>query len=222
SAAASVSAVYAKLHVSSLPTIDSLRNAVIYSFFASQSSSPQLDNEDLKQIDVDDLKEIDLRWQMAMLTYGLEVECYNCHRKGHFARKCRSPKDSRRTGTAEPQRRTVPVETSTFNALVSKCDGVGSYDWSYQAKEELANYALMAFSSSSSDNEVPSCSKAYSKAYTQLHTQYDKLIADFRKSQFDVISYQTGLESVEARLLVYKQNEFVFEENIKLLNIEVQ
>nr|GEX84045.1 hypothetical protein [Tanacetum cinerariifolium] len=39
-----------------------------YSFFASQSTSPQFDNEDLKQIDVDDLKEIDLRWQMAMLT----------------------------------------------------------------------------------------------------------------------------------------------------------
>nr|GEZ78751.1 reverse transcriptase domain-containing protein [Tanacetum cinerariifolium] len=33
-----------------------------------QSTSPQLDNEDLKQIDVDDLEEIDLRWQMAMLT----------------------------------------------------------------------------------------------------------------------------------------------------------
>nr|GFA28168.1 hypothetical protein [Tanacetum cinerariifolium] len=31
----------------------------------------------------------------------------------------------------------------------------------------------------------------------------------------------TGLESVEARLLVYKQNESVLEENIKLLNIEV-
>nr|GEX54207.1 ribonuclease H-like domain-containing protein [Tanacetum cinerariifolium] len=41
-------------------------------------------------------------------------------------------------------------------------------------------------------------------------------------SQFDVISYQTRLESVEARLLVYKQNESVLEENIKLLNIEVQ
>nr|GFB91116.1 ribonuclease H-like domain-containing protein [Tanacetum cinerariifolium] len=38
------------------------------SFFASQSSSPQLDNEDLKQIDVDDLGEMDLKWQMAMLT----------------------------------------------------------------------------------------------------------------------------------------------------------
>nr|GEZ53847.1 hypothetical protein [Tanacetum cinerariifolium] len=32
----------------------------------------------------------------------------------------------------------------------------------------------------------------------------------------------TGLEFVEARLLVYKQNESVLEENIKLLNIEVQ
>nr|GFC59861.1 hypothetical protein [Tanacetum cinerariifolium] len=36
------------------------------------------------------------------------------------------------------------------------------------------------------------------------------------------MSYQTGLESVEARLLVYKKNESVLEENIKLLTIEVQ
>nr|GFB62717.1 hypothetical protein [Tanacetum cinerariifolium] len=41
----------------------------------------------------------------------------------HFARECRSPKDSRRPGAAELQRRTVPVETSTSNALVSQCDG---------------------------------------------------------------------------------------------------
>nr|GEU73949.1 ribonuclease H-like domain-containing protein [Tanacetum cinerariifolium] len=53
-------------------------------------------------------------------------------------------------------RRNVQVESSTSNALVSQCDGVGSYDWSFQAEEEPANYALMAFSSSSysSDNEI--------------------------------------------------------------------
>nr|GFC71122.1 hypothetical protein [Tanacetum cinerariifolium] len=56
SAAVSVSAVGAKLSTSTLPNVDSLSNAVIYSFLASQSSSPQLDNEDLKQIDVDDLE----------------------------------------------------------------------------------------------------------------------------------------------------------------------
>nr|GFC46140.1 hypothetical protein [Tanacetum cinerariifolium] len=122
---------------------------------------------------------MDLKWQMAMLTMRArrflqrtgrnlrangptslgfdmsKVECYNCHRKGYFARDCRSSKDSRKNGAAEPQRRSVSVETSTSNALVSQCDGVGSYDWSFQAEEEPANYALMVFSSSSSssDNE---------------------------------------------------------------------
>nr|GEV82956.1 retrovirus-related Pol polyprotein from transposon TNT 1-94 [Tanacetum cinerariifolium] len=146
SAAASVSAVSVKIHVSALPNVDNLSNAVIYLFFASQSNSPQLDNDDLKQIDADDLEEIDLKWQMAMLTVrarrflqrtewnlrangptsmGFEmskVECYNCHRKRHFTRECRSPKDTRRNGVAEPQRRNVPVETSTSNELVSQCD----------------------------------------------------------------------------------------------------
>nr|GEY02664.1 putative ribonuclease H-like domain-containing protein [Tanacetum cinerariifolium] len=68
SAAGSVSAACVKLFASPLPNVDSLSNAVIYSFFASQSTSPQFVNEDLKQIDVDDLKEMVLRWQMAMLT----------------------------------------------------------------------------------------------------------------------------------------------------------
>nr|GEX79557.1 hypothetical protein [Tanacetum cinerariifolium] len=142
SAAASVFAVCAKMLVSSLLNVNSLSNAMIYSFFTSQSSSLQLDNDDLKQIDADDLEEMDLKWQMAM--------------KGHFAMECRSPKDSRRNGAAEPQRRNIPVETSTSNALVSQCDGVGSYDWRFQAEEEPANYALIAFSSSSSssDNEL--------------------------------------------------------------------
>nr|GEW70227.1 hypothetical protein [Tanacetum cinerariifolium] len=87
---------------------------------------------------------------------------------------------------------------------------------------QLALTAFTSLSSSSSDNEVPSCSKACTKAYATLQSHYEKLTDDFRKSQFDVISYKTGLESVEARLLIYQQNEFVFEENIKLLKLEVQ
>nr|GEX90668.1 ribonuclease H-like domain-containing protein [Tanacetum cinerariifolium] len=195
SAAASVSAVCTKLHVSSLPNVNSLSNAVIYSFFTSQSTSPQLDNEDLKQIDTG--RNLGDNGPTSMGFDMSKVECYNCHRKGHFSREYRSPKDSRRNG---------------------------SYDWSYPAEEEPANFTLMAFSpsSSSSDIKVPSCSKACSKAYAQLHSKYDKLTNDFCKSQFDVISYQAGLEYVEARLLVYKQNKFVFKENIKLLNIKVQ
>nr|GEV43447.1 hypothetical protein [Tanacetum cinerariifolium] len=64
----SVSAASTKVPVSTLPNVDNLSDAVIYSFFASQSNSPQLDNDDLKQIDADDLREMDLKWQMAMLT----------------------------------------------------------------------------------------------------------------------------------------------------------
>nr|GEU64025.1 ribonuclease H-like domain-containing protein [Tanacetum cinerariifolium] len=126
SVAASVSAVSVKIPVSPLPNVDSLSNAVINSFFASQSNSPQLDNDDLKQIDSDDLEEMYLKWQMDMLTVRARW-------KGHFARKSRYPNDTRRNGAAEPQRRN-----------------------SFQAEEEPTNYALMAFSSlsSSSDNEL--------------------------------------------------------------------
>ncbi|GJY17256.1 putative ribonuclease H-like domain-containing protein [Tanacetum coccineum] len=51
----------------------------------------------------------------------------------------------------ESSRRSVRVETSTSIALVT-CDGLGGYDWSDQA-EEGPNYALMAYSYSSSDSE---------------------------------------------------------------------
>nr|GEW75518.1 hypothetical protein [Tanacetum cinerariifolium] len=134
-AVASVFAASAKIHIFALPNVDTLSNSVIYSFFASQSNSLPLDNDDLKQIDRTERNLIENRPTFMGFDMS-KVECYNYHKKGHFARECRSPKDTRTNVAAEPQRRNVPVETSTLNALVSQCDGVGSYDWSFQAEEE--------------------------------------------------------------------------------------
>nr|GEV35872.1 hypothetical protein [Tanacetum cinerariifolium] len=83
--------------------------------------------------------------------HGTNVECYNCHKRGHFAKECKAPK-SQDTKHKENTRRNVPVETHALKALVS-CDGLGCYDWSDQA-EEGPNYAFMAYTSSTSDSKV--------------------------------------------------------------------
>ncbi|GJR67777.1 putative ribonuclease H-like domain-containing protein [Tanacetum coccineum] len=175
--------------------------------------------EDLEKLYPDDLEEMDLQWEMAMLTIRarrfikrtgkkldingqrvgfdkLKMECYNCHKHGHFARECRFPRNQKNKGR-ENNTRTIAVETPTQNVLIAQ-DGIGGYDWSYQAEEEQPiNHALMAFissgSSSSSYSEVDSCSKTCVKAYASLKEQYDSLSSDYKKSQFNLVSYKAGL-----------------------------
>nr|GEV49847.1 hypothetical protein [Tanacetum cinerariifolium] len=84
SAAASVSTVSAKAPVSPLPNVDSMSNAAIYLFFASQSNSPQLDSDDLKIG-----RNLGTNGPTSMGFDMSKVDCYHCHRKGHFARECR-------------------------------------------------------------------------------------------------------------------------------------
>ncbi|GJT70431.1 putative ribonuclease H-like domain-containing protein [Tanacetum coccineum] len=154
--------------------LDNLCDAVICAFLASQPNSPQLSQEDLKQLNPDDLEEMDLQWEMTMLTIrarrfikitwkkldingqrvGFEkskVECFNCHKHGHFARECRFLRNQEYKGR-ENNTRTIAVETPTQNALIAR-DGIGGYDWSYQTEEEEpTNHALMAFTSSGSSS----------------------------------------------------------------------
>ncbi|GJT22494.1 ribonuclease H-like domain-containing protein [Tanacetum coccineum] len=126
----------------------------------------------------------------------------------------------------EPIGRNVIVETTKTKALVAQ-DGLG-YDWSNQAEEGPTKFALMAYtssgssSSSSSDSEVSTCSKACLKSYETLKEHYDNLTKDFNKSQLNVGAYNAGLEFVEARLDVYKKNEVVFEEDIKILKLDIK
>ncbi|GKB30210.1 ribonuclease H-like domain-containing protein [Tanacetum coccineum] len=109
---------------------------------------------------------MDLRWQMAMLTIRArsflkntgkwltvnsnenigfdksKVECYNYHKKGHFTRECRAPRNQDYKNK-ESTRRNIPMETSTSTALVS-CDGLGGKsddsliikDWVSNSEEE--------------------------------------------------------------------------------------
>ncbi|GJV48447.1 ribonuclease H-like domain-containing protein [Tanacetum coccineum] len=151
-----------------------------------------------------------------------KVECYNCHKRGHFTRECRALRNQENMNR-ENTRRVVPVETTTSNALIS-CDGLGDYDWSNQAKEGPTNFSLMTYSSTSSNSEVSTdsnCSSSCLENFKILKEQNEQLLKDLRTSKINAITYKTGLESVEARLLVYKKNESVYEEDIKLLKREI-
>ncbi|GJT55931.1 hypothetical protein Tco_0990985 [Tanacetum coccineum] len=93
------------------------------------------------------------------------------------------------------------------------------------AEEGHINFALMAFTSqgsSSLDSEVHTCSKDCLKSYEALQKQYDQQREVLNKSNVEIIGYQMGLESLEARIVVYEKNKDVYKENIEFLKYNVQ
>ncbi|GJT24729.1 retrovirus-related pol polyprotein from transposon TNT 1-94 [Tanacetum coccineum] len=111
------------------------------------SSTPGAD----EVIDQDDLEELDIRWQVAMLTVRVQrfiqktgrnldfkgkqpvtfdkskVECYNCHRKGHFAKECKSGRNQGKRSYGDNGRRNATTNEPSSQALVAQ-DGLGGYD----------------------------------------------------------------------------------------------
>ncbi|GJY68885.1 putative ribonuclease H-like domain-containing protein [Tanacetum coccineum] len=223
-----------------------------YSLLASQSSCPQLDHEDLDQVDEYDLEEMDLKWQVAMISMRInkfqkktgrklqfdakepvgfdktKVECFKCHKTGHFARECRTKEENRRrdgwnTGNREGRRTGNRDESITGKKEESKAlvtvDGE-CVDWTTHSEDD-DNYAFMANNSSGSDTQVPSCSNECKESYANIKRLYDIQREQLSDASVEIKAYTQGLKKVEAQLVVHQHNQLWYEQKIKFMKIDL-
>ncbi|GKA52492.1 putative ribonuclease H-like domain-containing protein [Tanacetum coccineum] len=191
-----VSAASSQGQVSSSTYVDD----VMFSFFANQSNSPKLDNKDQEQIDTNDLEEMDLKWT--------KIECYNCHRRGHFTRECRAPRNQGNRNR-DNARRVVLVETPA-NALVVQ-DGIGCYDWSFQDEEGPTNFVLKPYNILSKDSlKKPKTVRPSAPIIEDWESDSDddcviRPTADKAKPKFTKINFVKSGENVK---FVIKENTY--------------
>ncbi|GJT06045.1 ribonuclease H-like domain-containing protein, partial [Tanacetum coccineum] len=137
-----------------------------------------------------------------------KVECFNCHKRGHFARECKAPRNQDNRNN-EPTRRTVPKKVQPI--LLS---------WLILQQFKFFFNLEVSFTNSEVSNDSNFCSSCL-ECVKDLKEPNEQLVKDLRTDRISSVSYKTSLESVEARLLVFKKNESVYEEDIKLLKREI-
>ncbi|GJZ03935.1 ribonuclease H-like domain-containing protein [Tanacetum coccineum] len=102
-------------------------------------------------------KKLDLNDKETIGFDRTTVECYNCHKRCHFSREYRAPRNQGNRNRDAPRRNAL-VDISATNALVVQ-DGIGGSYWSFQAEEGLINFALMAYTSQGLSSSLSSYSE---------------------------------------------------------------
>nr|GEZ06887.1 hypothetical protein [Tanacetum cinerariifolium] len=166
---------------------------LMYSFFANQSSGPQLDYEDLKQVDEFDLEEIDLKWQVAMISARLKKS------KGNLDSRRR---DAGNTGYKARDNGKRPLKQDEHKAMVT-VDGEG-VDWTGHVKDETEDYALI------SDTEMSAKDKSGLGYGSQIHdgvlsyenevfaSVFDSSESNAKTSDLDSCDSNSSIETLES------------------------